>query len=151
MTADGVMWSNQVRNSKGTETHHFQLRRCRLSSLKLWLPWQRRKRGWASACWMQECRNAFWAAISLNLPSIRKSQCVRETFFFGRHTFWRHICQKLAKQWLRIVYIHLMGAVTLGNTNHPNIYMDTTFLPPHLRCAVCPVRLSDRFRALTQM
>lgn len=45
MTADGVMWSNQVRNSKGTETHHFQLRRCRVSSLKLQLPWQRKKGG----------------------------------------------------------------------------------------------------------
>lgn len=38
MTADGVMWRNQVRNSKGTETHHFQPRRCRVSSLKLRLP-----------------------------------------------------------------------------------------------------------------
>lgn len=81
MTAHSVMWSNQVRNSKGIETHHFQLRRCRVSLLKLRLPWQRKKGGWASACWVQECRNAFWAAISLNLPSIRKEPVCQGDFF----------------------------------------------------------------------
>lgn len=134
------MWSDQVRNSKGTETHHFQLRRCAVSSLKLRLPWQRKKGGGASACWAQECRNAFWAAISLNLPSIRKEP-VCQGDFFSEDTHSEEMYVENRRN-AGSQNIHVMGAVTLGSSNHPNSYTDTTFLPPHVRCAVCPVRLA---------
>lgn len=58
--------------------------------------------------------------VSTCLPS-EKSQCVRETFFSeDTHSEDMYVKNRRNIGSQNILYIHSMGAVTLGSTDHPN-------------------------------